>query len=326
MPTFVSVLTRCNASINALERYERGQQNTQFLQVPLAEPPEFAKISGRSPLIANRHNVLFRTTSVSNNVDFSQPFKNISNKIGTIIKTVGMDPSEISRKIQDREDEDRRILANRRQIKAEQASNEMMRNDIGVQTDETKCERCMILDLKTYRSTATQKSTLTTESCCQTSDMLAVQTSVSNLTPAQLRIIEQLLQLMESDTTAEQLKRFVAGSFGQNNQNNWRQVLEDNQYQQSYRNGGGGIDGDGYDNDGDYEMVNRPGPGPPAGFREGPQPSANRVNRGGRHLAGNSNLHSMIGHIQNRGRREAQQQRRQNNNFQNNRYQYNQYD
>jgi hypothetical protein len=285
------------------------------LQVPLAEPPEFVKITGRSPLIVNRHNVLYRSTSVSHNVDFSQPFKNISYKIGTIIKTVGMDPSEISHNIQDRENEDRRIMENRRLVKAERESNDTIRNDIGVQTDETKCERCIIQDLKTYRSTASQKSTATVESCCQTSDMLAVQSSVSNLTPAQLRIIEQLMQLIESDTTTEQLMRFVAGSFGRNNQNNWRQMLNDSL--QSDQNGGGN---DGYDDDGDYGMVNRPGPGPPADFREAPSPSINRANQGMRNSTSSSNLHSMLNHIQNNGRREAQQMRRLNNNFPNNRY------
>jgi hypothetical protein len=317
-----SVLTRCHDAIKALERQENNAYNSKFLQIPITDPPEFVKITGRSPLIVNRNNVLFRSTSMSNNVDYSQPFKNISFKIGSIIKAVHLDPSDISMKIQNREDEDRRIRENRvRAIKAENETS-MVRNEIGVQTDEIKCERCMIQDLKTYRSTATQKTIGQADFATQTSDMLAVQNSVASFTPAQLRTIEELMRMIKGNTTNEKLLSFLIRSFGEQNQHNWQQVIRDNHHMA--HPGRSTFD---EDHDVDFDEINRLVPSssgiPPVGFRDAPQPPIRNAGTGMRPTASSNSLRQMMDQMDQNTQKQQQKQqqyRRYNNSAPNNRY------
>jgi hypothetical protein len=92
-----------------------------------------------------------------------------------------------------------------------------------------RCERCDERDGIVVRSVGCQKSQGMSDMTTQTCDKLKEQNRLPTVTPEQLRAVNELRRVLDTDITPVQLAKFVVAEFGRRNPHDWDRTMEENE-------------------------------------------------------------------------------------------------
>uniref|UniRef100_U5ESX1 Proteinral transcriptional corepressor trfa n=1 Tax=Corethrella appendiculata TaxID=1370023 RepID=U5ESX1_9DIPT len=199
-----AVISKIREAVSVIENLETQNYASKFLYVTPTFSSEIIRGTGRSPLITSKENVMFDFTRKLKDTNCI-PLNNVNSKLKQLVCALGLDEGIISNKIEKRKAEEADV-ANKTEkvVQIAKCSDKAKRIiDIGVQTEDFKCNDCILRAKKTYVNESTQTITrkLTVERSIQTETetISDTDTSFAFLTTAQIRMINELTKYMKNN-------------------------------------------------------------------------------------------------------------------------------